>query len=94
MKIELKVSEGDVRVCEHLYADAEYVVPTGECPQCKAKPWAVSGGTPVVQGHDTQTAPAWTRCCGKPAGSLVVTVSTLFGIEEDERVLHGRCRVY
>jgi hypothetical protein len=27
-------------------------------------------------------------------GKLVVVVNTIFGIEEDERVLRGRCRVY
>jgi hypothetical protein len=94
MKIALHVTAADVRECTLPYPDAEHVVPAGACPHCQASPFHVSGGAPVVQGHDTQTAPAWTRCCGTPAGKLVVTVSTLFGIEEDERVCHGRCRVY
>jgi hypothetical protein len=93
MKIHLHVTATDVRACTLPYPTAEAVVPTGACPHCETAPFHVSGGA-IAQGHDTYTADAWTRCCGKPIGKLVVTVATLFGIEEDERVCHGRCRVY
>lgn len=32
--------------------------------------------------------------CRSQISEMRVEVSTLFGLDEDERVLHGRCRVY
>lgn len=93
MKIHLHVTDTDVRECTLPYPTAEYVCPTGTCPHCGQADWQVSGGAKTI-GHDTITAPAATGCCRKPVGKLVVTVGTIFGIEEDERVCHGRCRVY
>ncbi len=45
---------------------------------------------------DDQAYEADAACasCGKHVGILRVEVSTLFGVREDEAVLHGRCRVY
>lgn len=48
----------------------------------------------MVRGHDTYTSNASCFDCDAPVGRLVVTVDTIFGIEEDEAVLHGRPRVY
>ena len=46
-----------------------------------------------IADHDTYEADA--RCvCGKQVGILRVKLSTIFGLEEDERVLRGRVRVY
>jgi hypothetical protein len=72
------------------------VVIEGACPACKVSPFLVAGfaGT-MTEGHDTYEARA--GCVGRGAvlGKLVVHVSTLFGIEEDRRVLlDGRARVY
>lgn len=35
-----------------------------------------------------------TACCGAELGTMRARVSMIFGIEEDERVLNGRARVY
>lgn len=89
---------------------AAYVLVPGLCPSCGHKVaeadvprdareqrdwWPCAGlkGS-MVRGHDTYTSLAGCTACGKLAGKLVVTVSTIFGIEEDERVLNGRARVY
>ena len=72
-------------------------------PQCTyvEVPIACTCGSNKVRGigihettHDTYVADA--RCCGcdKPSGTIRATVSTIFGIAEDDRVLNGRVRVY
>lgn len=48
----------------------------------------------VVRGHGTYTSDAGCVACKLVTGKLVVTVDTLFGIEEDERVLGRHYRVY
>ncbi len=48
----------------------------------------------MVKTYDTYESDGGCICCATVLGKLVVTVSTIFGIEEDERVLSGRCRVY
>jgi len=91
--IKLDTGVGDVRDCTQPHPHADYVLPSGACPACKATPWKIQGGE-VTRGHDTYTAPARCVACGERVGALQVQVSTLFGLEEDERVLYGRCRVY
>lgn len=75
--------------------DADHVVVQSTCPVCKASPMKVAGvrGS-MVRGHDTFTSDAGCIGCKTVLGRLVLTVSTIFGIDEDERVLGGRCRVY
>jgi hypothetical protein len=73
------------------YPTATFVEVDFPCSGCGSK--QVAGGTPT-RGHDTYTAPAVCVDCRAACGTLVATVSTLFGIEEDERVLNGRPRVY
>lgn len=94
-KVKFHPCEGKVRNAKAPFAGAAYVVVDGVCPHCKAEPFNVAGvkGT-LVRGHDTYTADAGCVGCNVPTGKLVITVNTLFGIEEDERVLNGRCRVY
>ncbi len=86
---------GNVRTCKAPFVGAEHVVAGGECPHCNEPDLKVAGvkGT-MVRGHDTYTADAGCIMCNTVLGKLIVTVNTLFGIEEDERVLNGRCRVY
>lgn len=64
------------------------------CPHCKASPLLARGTGIRSHDHDTYYADAVALCCGKPIGRMSTTVSTIFGIEEDERVLNGRARVY
>lgn len=76
------------------YANADYVVPSEPvaCPACKKTMVQLQGGEMT---HDHDTYDANVHCsCGAKLGQLRVEVSTIFGIEEDGRVLHGRCRVY
>lgn len=47
-----------------------------------------------VQGHDRYTGAVECTLCRQVVGRATVKVSTVFGIEEDRAVLHGRCRVY
>lgn len=75
--------------------DADHVTVPGACPNCGATPFAVAGvkGS-MVTGHDTMISDAGCTACKRVTGRLVVTVSTIFGIREDQAVLQGRCRVY
>lgn len=67
----------------------------GKCPVCDAAELRVIGDVRRQSiGHDTVTAPALALCCGREIGEVHVEISTIFGLEEDARVLNGRCRVY
>ncbi len=66
-----------------------------DCPGCNAKgPILVAGAGIERHDHDTYYARAAHVGCGARLGTLCVEVDTIFGIEEDEQVLNGRCRVY
>lgn len=73
----------------------EYARTPEPCPACGA--WHVHGPAPSIGGHDYYTARA---LCARPScrldrGELRGYVSTIYGLDEDRRVLdHGRCRVY
>lgn len=92
MKISLHRDETEI-ACTMPYDGAKFVVAEGACPQCKCSPYKIQGGE-TTHDFDTYRARAWCVGCGARAGELRVTVSTLFGIDEDEAVLHGRARVY
>jgi hypothetical protein len=94
-KIRFHPSDGPTRKAKLPHAEAAYCVVEGACPHCKAEPFNAAGvrGS-MVRGHDTYTSDAGCVGCKVVTGKLVVTVSTIFGIEEDERVLAGRCRIY
>ncbi len=47
-----------------------------------------------TEEHDRYTGTAECVRCRTAVGPMEVVVSTLFGLEEDRRVLQGRCRVY
>jgi hypothetical protein len=65
------------------------------CPHCKTpSPIDVRGKGIRSHDHDTYYADAEHIGCGGSLGQMRVKVDTIFGIEEDERVLNGRCRVY
>jgi hypothetical protein len=73
-------------------------VPTALCANadCDAgKPLLVAGvrGT-EKRGHDAVESEAGCVACGKTIGRLVVKFDTVFGLEEDSRMLNGRPRVY
>jgi hypothetical protein len=96
-KVRFHPSDGSkARRCTPPHDGASYVVVEGpSCPCSPESPFHAAGvrGS-MVKGHDTCTSDAGCIGCKVVTGKLVVTVSTIFGIEEDERVLSERCRVY
>lgn len=66
----------------------------GACPGCERTPFLVKGHG--AQRHGERTLRAGVRCvdCGDPVGYVYARIGTIFGLEEDERVLNGRARVY
>lgn len=92
MKITLTTREGQVFEGRLPYDGADRVEIDAACSGCGSR--FVAGGASSVGSHDTYRAQAACVGCKAACGVLRVTVSTLFGIEEDARVLNGRCRVY
>ena len=67
------------------------------CPRKGERPLRVVGSGREIDPenrHDTYRADGHCTACGGNVGVIRAKVSTLFGIEEDERVLGGRARVY
>lgn len=97
MRVDLLLEAGGETLTATVpYAGAAHVEVDAECPHCHVKPLHVAGvrGT-EEEGFDTITAKAGCVGCRGLLGKLVVTMSTVFGIEEDRRVTeHSRCRVY
>lgn len=90
MKITL-----DGRVCIMPYDGAEFVETKGPCPHCAVTPIKTRGDDHEQSiEHDRITAPAYCFDCRGYVGKLLVVFSTIFGLEEDARVLGGRARVY
>ncbi len=100
MKVSLKAIAGhliaikqpDAGVCSSIECLDYY------CVECGMSPMHVAGtGMHFASGkdrHDTYEAIACCTQCRVRVGTLRVRMNTLFGIEEDERVLNGRCRVF
>lgn len=63
------------------------------CPGCSA-PLRVLGSGREIGGHDYYRAKGFCASCRAYVGEIRAYVDTIFGLEEDERVLHGRPRVY
>ncbi len=97
MKVCVQI-DGKRRKASVPYEGAEFVCVEGACPACGVCVDAVfkciGKSDEQSVGHDTITAPALALCCEKHIGTMVVTFSTIFGIEEDRAVLNGRPRVY
>lgn len=91
MKITLTYSD-EVRACT--FHCAEYGLFEGACFKCGTVPFKVQGGNMRVDDFDTYAADAVCVSCRDRVGTIRAQVSTIFGIEEDTRVLHGRPRVY
>lgn len=99
--IELRMCGGaEVRKVSPPPRDEAFAVAEGACPYCGASPFRVGGkGKHVAageEGHDTYVARAACASarCGREVGVLAAKVSTVFGLEEDERVTAGPWRVY
>lgn len=97
MKITLVIGDGeDARsiIARLPYENADHVVLDESCPNCEHEPCRVRGRGTQWHGHDTHYAVGFALCCNAQLGRIEVKVSTIFGIEEDRRVLEGRHRVY
>lgn len=72
----------------------EFGIAQGDCPSCGVPEFALQGHG--IEQVDEETIRAACRCfnCNDPVGYVYHRESTIFGREEDERVLRGRCRVY
>ena len=94
MKVGLRVDERTLVAQSTDSQAATFDVP---CPHCGVRPLRARGRGIHAREHAAYVAyVADADCvvCSKPVGVLRVEVSTIFGIDEDERVLNGRCRVY
>lgn len=98
MKITMVFSDGSRRAARLPFDRADHVVIDDEaCPHgCEGSlPLRVRGTAGSMRhDHDTRYADAIALCCGNRVGWIEAKVSTVFGIEEDERVLAGPWRVY
>ena len=99
--IELRMCGGaEVRPVKPPPRDEMWAIAEGACPYCKASPFRIGGkGKHIAagnEGHNTYVARA--ECanpeCNREVGVLAAKVSTIFGLEEDERVTAGPWRVY
>lgn len=95
MKTYLEIERASGRVEQrNVTPDGSTGIAFGECPSCKASPFRVQGCG--VERVDDRTVRAGGRCvdCGEAVGWIYHEPDTLFGVEEDQAVLHGRPRVY
>lgn len=96
MKTTLTLRNGDVLTLRP-EPDAPNVEVPRACPGCKAEPYRVTGCGREIDPehrHDTYRADAACTACGTRVGVLRVKVSTLFGLEEDERLARMGVRIY
>ena len=63
------------------------------CGAC-GKDLEVVGKGISIGGFDYYRASGFCKECRAPVGEIRAYMDTLFGVEEDDRVLNGRCRVY
>jgi hypothetical protein len=95
MKIQVTINDKR-RSAKEPFPDAGHLVCEGSCPLCKAEPLKVAGlaGGKRYESRDTIACNAYCLGCKEQVGTIRVVVSTIFGIEEDERVLNGPWKVY
>lgn len=91
-KVTLRIDETIHKVT--LEADGLRAHIAIDCPGCKAKAPTYVGGHGMRRHHDYYESDASTMCCLHPLGTMRAYMRTLFGLEEDEAVTAGRCRVY
>jgi len=103
MKITIVLTNGKRHTARQLYQGSSYVVIATKCPHGCAAPvnatrdevqLKVSGTGIKHRTHDTYFADAVALCCMRKIGTIETKVETIFGIEEDERVMNGPWRVY
>lgn len=91
MRITITFPDGEVHRARRPHPDAVQVVCRRRC-SCGSNGYC--GKVRSVESHDTYRSDAMCHRCGAEAGVMRVKVSTLFGVEEDERVLNGPWKVF
>tara|TARA_R110002126_G_scaffold81426_1_gene200670 strand:- start:6552 stop:6833 length:282 start_codon:yes stop_codon:yes gene_type:complete len=86
--------DGEPHEAERPFIPAQYVVVPSLKAHCGEEEELRVRGGDYTQHYDMYTCKANCAQCGEHLGEMTVTVSTIFGIEEDRRVLQGRPRVY
>jgi hypothetical protein len=93
MKVKIKIGDETIDLTPPGNGVTAIEIPGRPCPLCREATLIVSGRGHIVH-EGARFAVAVSRCCRERVGDLKVEHETLFGHEEDERVLMGRCRVY
>lgn len=96
MKITL-ITEASEEIPLRLpYDGSEYVVADGKRCECGGDPLTVCGARGTDREDDRGMIEAAAICarCRGILGTIRIEIQTLFGLEEDRRVLNGRPRVY
>ena len=89
--MEIKVGTMTAKVP---FEGAEHVI-IKKCPNCGEHDAPMFGVDPVRGFASMSSRDTLAKCCNTLLGlRMTVRFNTIFGLEEDERVLHGRCRVY
>jgi hypothetical protein len=93
-EITFTTFDDKVYTCTLPFPSCAYAVVDGwTCQNCGKN--GVAGRDKRIEGHDVYAANGGCADCKIITGVVRAKVfSTLFGLEEDERVLNGRCRVY
>ena len=94
---EAALSRASPMSCTLPFDNAAWVVVEHEaCPWCSAVPVRIRTRDRSIEGHDKYVGHevVCVDCGLQVSGVLVVRMDTVFGLEEDERVTQGRCRVY
>jgi hypothetical protein len=92
MGTEAWLIEGGERVPLKLSDDAGGAA-TAETSCSCGSPYVLGSGM-QTEGFDGYRAYGFCAKCREPRGTIHARVQTLFGVEEDERVLGGPWRVY
>jgi hypothetical protein len=90
MKITVEI-EGKKHAAK---SEGNYVVVAGACPHCKTEPFNVRGKGINKTDRDSHYADGHCLKCDARVGTIRVKLDTIFGLEEDERVLNGPWKVY
>ena len=95
MKITIKQHNGGTRSLRQPYEGADYLIASNGDPTCYRCGTVFKLRVPRYRTeHDRYIGAGRCVSCDADLGTVTVRVDTIFGIEEDRRVLDGRCRVY
>lgn len=95
MKIFVLLSNKDEREGSLKHSSAERVDVEGVCPSCGHTPFQVCGiGGKTVRRFDNIQQDAMCLECETVIGTVKAVFDTIFGLDEDERVLKGPQKVF